>query len=170
MSPDSEIHLALPFTITVPAGRKVGFLFTDKPIQEIEAAHTLCLMIGSGFAWDPERRTVDCYTCDGLEEESQYVSVDWEDLGFDEKQQERIIALATRNGVDPPDRIYTFGVYWLRSAEPAVQQIDRVDGLPRARHLYTFEVIDEDQFVSVVRKRRQPVRLASPKKGIDADP
>ena len=157
-----ELHLALPLIIAAPAGRGGGFLFTDKVIEEIDAADTLLLMIGAGAAWDRNRGVVGCDTYETLEKERHYVRVDWEMLGFDKAQQRRILDAAERHGVKAPDTIYTFATYWLGSGDRAEGRIREVIGHEEVRYLYTFELIERGKFVLVVRKRRQRVRIVSP--------
>jgi len=160
-STDDEIRLVLPLTIICPPARAGAFLFSDKPIKEIDGSDTLTLMIGSGAAWGPDEWVVRCHTYEGLKKEDHYVRVDWDMLGFDEARQRRIVALAKRHGVKAPETIYTFANYWLHSEDGCGEQVRRIVG-GEARWLYTFEKIESTEFVTVVRKRRQRVRIVSP--------
>ena len=158
-----EFHLALTLTIAAPPGRGAGFLFTDKVIEEIDAADTLLLMIGAGAAWDPNGGVVGCHAYNGLEKERDYVRVDWEMLGFDKAEHRRIVDTGKRHGVKASDTIYTFGTYWLGAGDRTKGRIRQVIGREEVCYLYTFELIERGKFVVVVRKRRQRVRIVSPR-------
>jgi len=157
---DSYLRLKLPLTITLPAGKQGGFLFSDKLIVEIdqEKMDNLMLMDGCGAAWDRDGGSVGHLEYHGLQKEHDYVRVDSKELGFDKEQQNQVANAAQRNAVNPSNVIYTFGTYWL----DLTSRLGDVKGRDKVRYLYTFEQIEKDDQVRVVKKRRYHVTVVAP--------
>lgn len=154
---EEELRLLLPLDVNVQPGSEIAFLFTDGIIEEIENSETIARMNGTGITWD--QKAVKCYRYSGLEGNDEYISVDSDELGFSKKTQADIVGLAGRHNVESPGRIHAFGVYLFHSMTAREHRIHEVDGWQRVRYLYTFEAVDKDEYVSIVRVRRAPVSL-----------
>lgn len=161
---EETVPLALPITLQAPPGRAIRFLFTDKPIEELAGVRMISLMNGTGIAWDLDKGSVTCYRYGRLEKGKDYIRASRDELGFDAATQDAIVALADRNGVKSPETIYTFGTYRL-APDTQEQRIVEVQRRAHVRYLYTFETIAESEYVDVVRKRRQAVKVIPPGEG-----
>lgn len=158
---EGVLPLALPLELVAPH-RDFTFRFADGRIEEIKDGAVLSVMIGTGAAWTRTGGRVDCYTYTGLKPEDDYVSVDWEPLGFSEATEQQIRLLAERNGVERPGRVYVLGTYPLLSRpepEGSSGRVVRVDDAEQVRYLYVFEEQVRGEHIRVVRARSQAVRF-----------